>query len=242
MRNILIVEDSLKMRWILKKTIHKHFPLLVVHESDSSQSALHLLLKEEIDLMIFDIGLPDKDGVTLASEIRRIDRYYLTPIIFITADFTKELSAYRMTHCLHYMIKPFNPEILINLINQVMSHPDNKKTEQDKKLLLEFKSHNQWVYEKDILYIEYVNRKIRIHFSDNSLDYKSQPLTTFKQNLSEVFIQIHQSFLINITQIEYINSKDHSVKVFDKNDILPIGRNYYKDVSKLIKKPSDNSL
>lgn len=65
---ILIVDDEPSIRKFLNISLSTSGYEII--ESDSTEAALKALTKEQPDLLILDLGLPDKDGQTFIQEIR----------------------------------------------------------------------------------------------------------------------------------------------------------------------------
>ena len=234
MLKLLVVEDNLVMRKLIKESVLRTFKTEAIYEVDNGYDAIKIGNEKSVNLIIADIGLPDISGIEVIKRLRLNPLHYTTPVIFITADPTKELEAYRHTHCHSYLTKPFAEETLIDLINRLNQSSVETEVVKENKLLLKFKTHGQWVYEKDIYYVEYVNRKVRLYFIDSYVDYKTMPLKEFSALLSDQFIQIHQSIIINSNKIKSINCSDNLVCLFDQPMALPIGRNYINFAKKLL--------
>lgn len=64
--NILIVEDMLFMRDILRKVCTKECHCAVTGEADSVATALDCLHQHRPDVILLDLGLPDADGFLIA--------------------------------------------------------------------------------------------------------------------------------------------------------------------------------
>ncbi|MFT4779647.1 MAG: DNA-binding response OmpR family regulator [Flavobacteriales bacterium] len=71
------------------------------------------------DFIILDVMMPHKDGFTVASEIREIDRH--VPVLFLTAKSMKEdtLAGFK-AGADDYMTKPFSMEELMVRINAIL--------------------------------------------------------------------------------------------------------------------------
>lgn len=78
--NILIVEDDKKIAEVLKEYLVKD--KFFVHILNSGGNVLNFLNTIPIDLVLLDIKLPEKDGVTICREVRSFSN---VPIIFVTA-------------------------------------------------------------------------------------------------------------------------------------------------------------
>ena len=78
---ILVIEDEKKVAKFLQQGLEEErYTVDVVHDGEAGS---HLALTEKFDLIILDILLPKKDGITLLKEIRvkRIS----TPVLLLTA-------------------------------------------------------------------------------------------------------------------------------------------------------------
>ena len=70
---IVLIEDQAMFRDLLKKICREHFHLSVVGEAEDAATGLELCRKYKPDMVLLDLNLPDKDGVTLADEIIAMD-------------------------------------------------------------------------------------------------------------------------------------------------------------------------
>jgi DNA-binding LytR/AlgR family response regulator len=63
------------------------------------------------------------------------------------------------------------------------------------------------------------------------------PIKDIAPNLpDEYFKRVHKSFIVNINKIDALTSKELKIK----EEIIPIGRNYYADLQKIIYKLNEN--
>lgn len=79
----MVVDDDADIRQALRVLLETEDYEVI--EADNGKTALELL-DETIDLMILDIMMPKKDGVTTCKEIRK---QYTFPILFLTAKTTE---------------------------------------------------------------------------------------------------------------------------------------------------------
>ncbi len=70
---IVLIEDQAMFRDLLKKICRDHFRLSVVGEAEDAATGLALCRKFRPDIILLDLNLPDKDGVTLADELIAMD-------------------------------------------------------------------------------------------------------------------------------------------------------------------------
>lgn len=81
MRKVLLIDDEEKLRKLMARIIE--LEKIDVSQAENATAGLRLLEKQDFDVIICDVKLPDANGVELISEIKRIQP--LTEIILLTA-------------------------------------------------------------------------------------------------------------------------------------------------------------
>ena len=128
---ILIVEDDIASRSLLSSYLSKEGYL--VSETEQADDLCERVQQENIDLVLLDINLPGKDGLTLTRELRSVSS---VGIILVTSKGDEidrivglELGAD------DYVTKPFNPrELLVrakNLLWRVRDSLQARSTEKN---------------------------------------------------------------------------------------------------------------
>ncbi|MEJ2003564.1 MAG: response regulator transcription factor [Cyclobacteriaceae bacterium] len=121
--NLLIVEDDPNLGEVLNEYLRmKGFSTKLCRDGIEGQNAYE---NQIFDLIILDIMMPRKDGLTLARELRRESE---VPIIFLTArnqreDVIEGLSA----GADDYLVKPFSMEELLLRIKAILRRSHNPK-------------------------------------------------------------------------------------------------------------------
>ena len=116
MTSVLIVEDEPSLsRLVRDYSLQAGFQ---VFETGTAGAALVRFRSEAPDLVVLDLGLPDRDGLDVIREIRRASN---TPIIILTArgDETDRIVGLELGAD-DYMVKPFSPRELIARIRAVL--------------------------------------------------------------------------------------------------------------------------
>jgi len=129
---ILLVEDDLSFGSVLKSYLEiNDFTVVWI---DDGKNALDAFRKEQFNLCILDVMLPNVDGFTIASEIRTINK--TIPLIFLTAKKLKEdvLRGYGLGAD-DYITKPFDTDILLAKIKAIVSRREGlKKVSEEIKI------------------------------------------------------------------------------------------------------------
>jgi len=115
---ILLLEDDIALANILVDFLHDNYEVVQTY---SMRKALDLSEEHKFDLYIFDINVPDGDGISLLKELRSFNDE--TPTIFITAFHdTKYLKAAFESGANDFIKKPFDLEELEQRIENIKRH------------------------------------------------------------------------------------------------------------------------
>ena len=117
MNRILLVEDNETLGYVLKEYLEmKGFELIWMREG---ARGLNYFERHPVDLCLLDIMMPDKDGFSLAAEMRR--QAPKVPLIFLTARSLKVdvLKGFSLGAD-DYLIKPVDEEELVARIQAVL--------------------------------------------------------------------------------------------------------------------------
>ena len=119
MSRILAVDDSASMRQMVAFTL-KGGGYEVIEASDGVE-ALALAKKTQCDLVLADVNMPNMDGITLTRELRALEAYKYTPILVLTTESgTDKKAEGKQAGATGWIVKPFNPDQLLNTIKKVM--------------------------------------------------------------------------------------------------------------------------
>jgi len=115
---ILLLEDDTALANILTDFLQDSYEVVQTY---SMKKALLLSEEGKFDLYIFDINVPDGDGISLLKELRSFKDE--TPTIFITAFHdTKYLKAAFESGANDFIKKPFDLEELAQRIDNIKRH------------------------------------------------------------------------------------------------------------------------
>jgi len=120
--NILYVEDDESLGFVTRDNLElKGYE--ITHCTDGQQ-AMDVVKKNQFDLCLLDVMLPEIDGFTLATEIRKRDTHI--PILFLTAKSLKEDRIHGLKlGADDYITKPFSIEELILKIEVFLRRSKN---------------------------------------------------------------------------------------------------------------------
>ena len=112
---ILLLEDDTALANILVDFLQESYEVVQTYSMKKAQS---LSEEEKFDLYIFDINVPDGDGISLLKDLRNF--HDTTPTIFITAfQHTKYLKSAFESGANDFIKKPFDLEELTQRIENI---------------------------------------------------------------------------------------------------------------------------
>jgi len=127
---ILIVDDEPIVRESIRDWLKDAgYP---VATAESGEEALEMLAKQDFSIIILDVRLPGKTGITVLKEVKAFKPEIKS--IIITAYPSAELSSEAMKlGAVDYLIKPIAPDDLERLIRETLLKCENKDSGGDRK-------------------------------------------------------------------------------------------------------------
>jgi two-component system, chemotaxis family, chemotaxis protein CheY len=119
MASILAVDDSASMRQMVAFTL-RGAGHQVIEVSDGVE-ALQYARKQGVSLVLTDVNMPNMDGISLIKELRSLPSYKFTPLLMLTTESSTEKKQQgKAAGATGWIVKPFNPEQLLNTIKKVL--------------------------------------------------------------------------------------------------------------------------
>ena len=144
---ILLAEDDPNLGTILKAYLEaKGFPVKL---AINGVEAHNMFLRETFDFCIFDVMMPEKDGFSLAKDIRKIDKK--VPILFLTAKTMQEdIIEGLKIGADDYLTKPFSMEELLLRITAIIRRSNIEDASASQKTFFHIGSYT-FDYSRQIL-------------------------------------------------------------------------------------------
>jgi len=216
MIKILIVEDDLDLGNLLKQylELNKFFVQRVFNGLEAREE----LKKNEFDILILDVMMPQEDGFTLAKKLQ--NSHPELPFLFVTARKMKEdiLTGLKLGAD-DYVTKPFDADELILRIQNILKRKSKtvkpksevyvfgKFSFDPQNLLLKSEKSERILTEKEAQLLEYLIRnKEQIIRREDILNYLWSEADFFSGRSLDVFVSRLRKYLSedNSVQIESV--------------------------------------
>lgn len=148
-QSILIVEDELRIRFLLKDYLAKEN--FEIYEASNGEEGLYAVSTHKIDLILLDIMMPVMDGITMLKKLRQVSTI---PVILLTAKGEEEdkLQGYS-DGADDYVTKPFSPKVLMAKVKALLKRSNNNldsSCQNYNGLTINKLSHEVKVYDNEI--------------------------------------------------------------------------------------------
>ena len=118
-KRILVVDDDREIIRLVRAYLEKAgYETLIAY---NGETALHMLRREQPDLLILDLMLPDRDGWDITRLIRQDAKLKATPIMMLTARVDDEDKIVGLElGADDYITKPFNPREVLARVRALL--------------------------------------------------------------------------------------------------------------------------
>ena len=118
-KTILIVDDSATLRQVVSIAL-KGAGYDVIEGSDG-KDALSKLTGQKVHLIISDVNMPNMDGITFVTEVKKLPPYKFTPVIMLTTEAGEDKkSAGQAAGAKAWVVKPFKPEQMLTAVSKLI--------------------------------------------------------------------------------------------------------------------------
>ncbi len=228
MIRVMIIDDEFPARKLLSEYVSKMSNLELVGVCEDAMRAMELLQKENVDLILSDIQMPDLSGLDFFKSLQNKPL-----IIFTTAYKEYALESYEL-EAVDYLLKPIPFSRFVQAINKVserMSLKRNVSSASANEISKPEKDYfmvkaDYKLYRIDyasLIYIEGQSEYVTFHMKDKKRITAYYSLKKLEEELpSDQFIRVHKSYIVSIANIEAVEGN----MVLINGQRLSIGKNY----------------
>lgn len=218
--NVLIVDDEFLARKLLSEYVSKVDYLQLVDTCSDATKAMEVLHKEQIDILLLDIQMPDISGMEM---LKLIDK---KPSVILTTAYSEYAVDAFSLGVIDYLLKPFDYARFLQAINKAVNINTSTavaNTDMSNDYLMVKADYKLYkVNYDDLLFIEGQHEYVTFHT-------KAKRITALYslKNLEDTlpkdrFVRVHKSFIVSIKNIEDIDKTNVSVA----GSKIPVGASY----------------
>ena len=190
MYNLLIIDDEPVIRRGIKSlAILSEIGISEIFEAGNAETCLEIIDKEQIDIIMLDINMPNTDGLTLAKMLKEKDKNFA--IIMVTGyDYFEYMQTAIRLGVDDYLLKPVNKTDIELLLRRMIDKIEKIRLENR---LLELNVTSEYIPSGDNSSFKTVREYMEEHLfdSDLSLGYMAETLGFNSSYLSGIIKQIY---------------------------------------------------
>ena len=234
-RCIAIDDEPLALQQLaayIKKT-----PFLkLVAQCQSAIEARQFLEQDTVDAIFCDINMPDLNGMDFVKSLQ------VPPLIVFTTAYSEYAVEGFKVNAVDYLLKPFGMQDFQRAANRLKERVQGSRVQEVQGSPLTSENADT-IFVKtdyrvvkvtisDIRYIEGMSEYLKIF-----IEGEAKPIVTLlsmkkmEEKLTENFMRIHRSYIVNLTKIQEINKNRI---IMDAETFLPIGDMYKEAFQKYI--------
>jgi two-component system chemotaxis response regulator CheY len=120
-QRVLVVEDSPTMRDWIATVLEELAQPVKIDQAASGFEALRLLPRQQYDLIVTDINMPDIHGLELISFVRSDARHAATPLVIVSTESSQEDRRRGLALGANaYLVKPFAAPELLRVVEELL--------------------------------------------------------------------------------------------------------------------------
>jgi two-component system, chemotaxis family, chemotaxis protein CheY len=119
-KTILIVDDSSSLRTVVRIALTRA-GYEVLEAGDGVEGLKQLDKAAKVHLIVSDVNMPNMDGITFVTQVKRHARHKFAPVIMLTTEGQDEKKNQgRAAGAKAWIVKPFNPPQLLDAVSKLI--------------------------------------------------------------------------------------------------------------------------
>ena len=228
--NVIIVDDEYLARKLLQDYVSKVESLQLVGTCSNSFEAMEALEKNNVDIMLLDIQMPDLTGLELVKGLEK-----KPAVIFTTAYSEYAVDAFSLA-VVDYLLKPFDFPRFFQAIRKAIGNVQ-LKTEEAPRQAADISKSNDFITVKadyklykinydDLLFIEGQHEYVTFHTTQRRITALFALKDLEEMLPKDRFIRVHKSYIVSFKHIQDLDKSDVTVA----GNKVPVGASYRDDL------------
>ena len=248
--DILIVDDEPLARQRLVRMVEKIDGFRVIAEADNAEDALVSITQNDPDIVLLDIRMPGRDGLSLAQDIAELED--APAVIFCTAFDQYALDAFG-TNAVGYLLKPVKAEQLLQVLDKasklnkiqrsaaqrVAAQKTTAPKAENQRTHIAAKTRRgvELIALDDVRYF-LADQKYVTVFHRSGEHLLDETLKELEEEFGARFVRVHRNSLVAVKHIEALERNaqgQYQLRLADIELRPTISRRHVGDVKELLK-------
>jgi len=221
--NCIIVDDDKMSCKILEGYVKKSTSLNLIGVFNDSVAARNILTeRQDIDLILLDIQMPELDGFDFIGSLD-----YPPNIIIVSSAEEYAVKAFDF-NVVDYILKPVTYGRFCKAIDKTIRYYSHKEAANtgDEEIFIKKGSSLVKLKLKEIIYIEALENYVTLTTGEDRFTIHFTMKAIENQLPSGIFIRVHRSYIINKSMIQAIKENSLDLMVGDTIKSIPVGKSF----------------
>lgn len=215
----IIIDDDSTIRVLLKEYCLIQKNIEIINDFDNSVEALNFLSKNNVDVVFLDIHMPMLSGIEIVNSL-----VHPPKIVMVTSDSDFAIDAFKFPFIIDYLLKPLSYSRFLlaiqKLQNEFDKHATNIHSKEERSLFVNSNGRTVKLDFVDIDFVEANSDYVNI-YTENKRYIVNSTLKNILSKLPSVdFIQVHRSYIVNVTKI--VEIEDNTLVIGKK--LIPVSK------------------
>lgn len=240
---LLIVDDEPLARQRLLRMVEKIDGFQVVAEADNAAAALASISQYDPDIVLLDIRMPGRDGLSLAKDISELEDPPV--VIFCTAYDQYALDAFG-TNAVGYLLKPVKAEQLLQVLEkaqklnkiQRLAVQQAPRSEQQRTQITAKTRRGVELIPLEDIYFFLADQKYVTVYHRGGEHLLDETLKELEEEFAEHFVRVHRNSLVaikHIAALERTPQGQYQIRLTGSEERPIISRRHVSGVKELLK-------
>lgn len=221
--NCIIVDDDKMSCKILEGYVAKSASLNLIGSFSDSIAARNVLTRrQDIELIILDIEMPEMDGFDFIGSLD-----FPPNIIIVTSGEEYALKAFDF-NVVDYLLKPVTYGRFCKAIDKTIRYFSRKENSNtgDEEIFIKKGSSLVKLKLRDIIYIEALENYVTLNTADDHFTIHFTMKAIESQLPSGIFLRVHRSYIINKSMIQTIKENSLDLMIGESMKNIPVGKSF----------------
>jgi two-component system, LytTR family, response regulator len=213
---LLVVDDEPLIRAGIRHGLTALEEIEIIGECDSGARAVDAILRENPDLVLLDVQMPDGTGLDV---VRQVGPDRMPPVVFVTAYDEYAVKAFEC-NAVDYLLKPFDDDRLRSAIERAQgriagqrdaamarkfeSLLERQKKQWPERLVVRDGDRFRFVPVETVDWIESANNYVLLHCGAQQ-HLMAETLTHLEEQLNPAkFLRIHRCRIVNVSRVHAV--------------------------------------
>lgn len=226
----VIIDDEIHAANNLELILNKYCPQVsVLGKAHTLSDGIQLILKSDPQIVFLDISLSaDETGFDLLDVLPAKN----FQVVFVTAHDNFGMDAIKR-HAFDYILKPINYRELVKCVQDLAKITPKPSSPTPKLIPIPSLDGTHLIHPSDILFCQADGSYTKFHLENNKSLILSKSIKHAEQLLiSNEFLRIHRSYIINTTKVNKLHTHDGKY-VEIQSHIIPISKSNLEKLSQI---------